>query len=176
MKLLQTIPQAVQSGDWMLSVDLQDAHLHIPNLRFFQIYLRFASNQIHLQFQSLPFRLCTSLWVFTNVLIAVLAPLREKGLGVYHYPDNILLLAKNQVHLGEHKEILLSTLEEFGWLVNQEKSWVASTQIIHLEALFNTSKESASLVYHLRKCQPSSRRWRRWEHGQSCQHRIAWAK
>lgn len=57
MESLQTIIRAVQPGDWMLSVDIQDAYLHISILPPFQRYMRFAAGQIHLQFQSLPFDL-----------------------------------------------------------------------------------------------------------------------
>lgn len=78
MESLQTIIQMVQPGDWMISVDLQDAYFHVAILPAFQKYLRMAVAHKHLQFQFLLFGLCTSLRVFSKVLITVLAPLRER--------------------------------------------------------------------------------------------------
>lgn len=122
MESLHTIIQMVQPGDWMVSVDLQDACFHVPILPAFQKYLRVAVGPMHLQFQCLPFGLCTSPRIFSKVLIAILAPLRERGLRVFHFLDDILLLASSPAQLLEHREVLLSTLKKFGWLVNSEKS------------------------------------------------------
>lgn len=124
----------------MISVILQDAYFHVPILPAFQKYLRVAVGHTHLQFQCLPFGLCASPRVFSKILIAVLAPLRERGLRFFHYLDDILLLAPSPEQLLEHKKILLSTLAKFSWLVNWEKSLLTPTQtMIYLVALFNTS-------------------------------------
>lgn len=51
---------------------------------------------------------------FTKVLIAVLALLRVQGLRVYHYLDNVLLLARDLRGLLTHRVILIDTLQKFG--------------------------------------------------------------
>lgn len=146
MESLQTIFQAVQPADWMISVDLQDAYLHIPILPAFRKYLRFAVGQTHLQFQALPFGLCTSPRVFTKILISTLVPLWEKGLRIYHDLDDILLLASNPDLLVYHREILLQSLRELGWLIHSDKSQLAPTQqMIYLGAMFNTQEGTVSL-------------------------------
>lgn len=146
MDSLQTIIQAVQPMDWMISVNLQDAYLHVPILPAFQKYLRFAVGQTHLQFQALPFGLCTSPRVFTKILISALAPLREKGLRIYHYLDDILLLASSPDQLVHHREILLQSPRELGWLINSEKSQLTLTQqMIYLGAMFDTHEGTVSL-------------------------------
>lgn len=83
MESLQTIIQAVQPGDWMLSIDLKDAYLHVLILPAFQKYPRIAVGQLHLQFRSLPFELCTIPRVFTKILVSILALLREQGLSFF---------------------------------------------------------------------------------------------
>lgn len=40
--------------------------------------------------------------------------LREKGLRVHHYLNDILLLADNQQSLVHRQEILISTIQQFG--------------------------------------------------------------
>lgn len=106
MEPLQTIIRAAQSGDWMLSMDLQDAYLHIPILAAFKRYLKFVISQLHLQFWSLLFGLCSSPRVFIKFLNSVLAPLRERGLRVFHYVDDIMLLANSLIFrlVSERKE------------------------------------------------------------------------
>lgn len=39
---MEFIIQPIQPGDWMISVDVKDAYLHIPNLNSYQWFLRFA--------------------------------------------------------------------------------------------------------------------------------------
>lgn len=146
MESLQMIIQAVQPTDWMISIDLQDAYLHVPILPAFQKYLRFAVGWIHLQFQALPFGLCTSPRVFTKILISALVPLRERGLRIYHYLDDILLLASSPGQLVYHRDILLQSLRELGWLINSGKSQLAPTQrMIYLGAMFDTREGTVSL-------------------------------
>lgn len=82
MESLQSVLPAVGTKDWMLSVDLSDAYLHIPVHQTFQKYLRFAIGHQHFKFQSLPFGISTAPRTFTKVLLPVIAHLREKGLRV----------------------------------------------------------------------------------------------
>lgn len=83
---------------------------------------------------------------FLKVLNAVLAPLSERGLRVFHYLDDIMLLAPNPEQLLKHRSTLLSTLTDFGWLVDWEKSLLTPTQSkIYLGALFNTSAGTVCL-------------------------------
>lgn len=43
MESLNTVILSVQPGDWMASIDLQDAYLHIPIHRQFQPFFRVQS-------------------------------------------------------------------------------------------------------------------------------------
>lgn len=139
MESLQSILLAVNLGGWMLSVDLSDAYLHIPVHPPFQKFLRFAINKSHLQFHCLPFGISSATRTFTKVLLPLIAFLREKGLRVHHYLDDILLLAEDRETLLCHRRILLTTLQDFGWLVNWKKSSLQPTQnMVFLGADLNT--------------------------------------
>ena len=55
MVTLQEIIPLVKQGDWMSSVNLSDAYLHVPVRRSSQRFLRFAVEEEHFQFEVLPF-------------------------------------------------------------------------------------------------------------------------
>lgn len=122
MESLLTIQQSVHLGDWLVSIDLKDAYFHVPVAADFQKFLRFAVGDQHLQFTCLPFGLTTSPRVFSKVLLAVVALLRVKGVRLHHYLDDLLLLAQDKGQLLKHRSLVISTLQEFGWLLNLEKS------------------------------------------------------
>lgn len=128
MESLNTVILSVQPGDWMASIDLQDAYLHIPIHPQFQPFLQFRIGDLHLQFQCLPFGFSTAPRTFTKVLVAILAPLREKGIRVLHYLDDILVLSQHRQILVIHVQLVLDTLIKFG-LANQlrQKSTYAHT-------------------------------------------------
>lgn len=69
------------------------------------------------------------------------SPLRERGLRVYHYLSNILLLASDPNQLISHREVLLQSLMELRWLINIEKSQLLPMQqMIYLGTMFNTQQ------------------------------------
>lgn len=130
----------------MISIDLKDAYFHVPVATEFQQFLRFAVGNQHLQFTCLPFGLTTSPRVFSKVLLSVVALLRIKGVRLHHYLDDLLLLTQNKDQLLEHRSLVISTLQEFGWLLNLEKSHLEPTQsLVFLGAHFNTLEGTISL-------------------------------
>lgn len=146
MESLYTIQQSVHPGDWLVSIDLKDAYFHVLVAADFQQFLCFAVGQQHLQFICLPFSLTTSPRVFSKVLLAVLALLRVKGVRLHHYLDNLLLLAQDKGQLLEHRSLVISTLQEFGWLLNLEKSHLEPSQsLVFLGAHLNTVEGTISL-------------------------------
>lgn len=146
METLSTIQQSVQPGDWMVSIDLKDAYFHVPIAENFQQFLRFSVGNLHLQFTCLPFGLSTSPRVFSKVLLAIVALLRTRGIRLHHYLDDLLLLAQDRVQLIAHRGQVISTLQEFGWILNQEKSQLDPSQsLVFLGALFDTVRGTISL-------------------------------
>lgn len=130
----------------MVSIDRQDAYLHIPIHHHFQPFLRFKVGDFHLQFQCLPFGISSAPRTFTKVLVAILAPLREKGGRVLHYLDDILILSQHRGTLEARVQLVLNTLSQFGWLINYSKSQLTPTQkMTYLGALFNTPDRAVSL-------------------------------
>ena len=59
MKTPESIRASLNSGEWVSSIDLSDAYLHIPILPNSKKYLRFCHRSQVFQFTSLPFGLAT---------------------------------------------------------------------------------------------------------------------
>ena len=60
---------ALDPGDWMVVLDLQNAYFHIPFLQAHRRYLRFTLGQQHFQLAVLLFGLTCVPWMFTKVML-----------------------------------------------------------------------------------------------------------
>ena len=61
MLTLAQVLSALDPGDWMVALDLQDAYCHIPILQTHRHYLRLKVGQEHFQFKVLPVGLTSAL-------------------------------------------------------------------------------------------------------------------
>lgn len=129
----------------MLSLDL-DAYLHVPVHQQCHKYLRFEIMEYYFQFVCLPFGLSTSPRTFSKVLLPAIARLCKQGLRVFHYLDDVLLVARTHQALTEHWEILVRTWLSLGWIINWQKSQPIPTQkIIFFGAILDTEKNMVEL-------------------------------
>ena len=71
---------------------------------------------------ALPLGLASAPRVFTKVLAPILALLRQRGITIVGYLDDLLLSASSGSELEEDVSITCQTLQEFGWLLNLQKS------------------------------------------------------
>ena len=85
-------------------------------------FLRFSWEQEVFQFRSLPFGLASAPRTFTKLLRPLLALLRSQGLRMVVYLDDILLMASSEELIGQHLTLLVSWLEELGFIINKDKS------------------------------------------------------
>ena len=67
METPESIRASLRKKEWVTSIDLTDAYLHIPIHPQSQKYLRFHHKGVSYQFTSLPFGLATAPLTFTNV-------------------------------------------------------------------------------------------------------------
>ena len=66
MLTLAQVLSALDPGDWMVVLDLQDAYFHIPILQAHHRYLRFKMGLEHFQFKVLHFGLTSAPLLFTK--------------------------------------------------------------------------------------------------------------
>ena len=76
-----------------MSLDINDAYLHVLICARHQRFLRFAIGKDHYRFVALPFGLASAPRVFTKVLAPILALLRQQGIAIVGYLDNLLRAA-----------------------------------------------------------------------------------
>ena len=128
METPANLRHSIQKGDWVISVDLTDAYLHVPIHQLSRKFLRFCYQDEVFQFRVLPFGLSVSLRVFTRVVDAMMAHVRSLGFQVHHYPDDWLLRNQQLAQLRTQTQGLLHLTTRLGWIPSLEKSELTPTQ------------------------------------------------
>ena len=93
METPQSVLRSIRQGDWMISLDLQDAYLQVPIHPESRRYLRFTMGGVPYQFRVLCFRLTTAPQVFTRLMAPISAILHRYGIRMLRYLDDWLILA-----------------------------------------------------------------------------------
>ena len=138
METLAVIIPTLRRGMWAASIDLKDAYLHIPIAPAFQRFLAFSYKGVLYKFTALPFGLSTSPRVFTRVAGAVVAELRRRGVTLFVYIDDWLILGNTESQCQNNVSETISLLHSLGWLINWEKSHPTPTQsLVYLGAMID---------------------------------------
>ena len=102
----------------------------VPIALQFRHLLLFKVNAELLQFQCLPFGLCTAPRLFTKVLKPAIELLRTIGIRLVIYMDDILIMASSEQLIQKHTYVALFLLENLGFIVNNKKSILTPYQQI----------------------------------------------
>ena len=121
MENIFSLRDILKKGDWLAKIDLKDAYLTVPMAKAYQKYLRFQWQGKIYEFKSLPFGLATAPITFTKLLRPVVAYLRQQGVRLVVYLDDILLMADTQDLLQQHLQITMSQLTDLGFMLNLKK-------------------------------------------------------
>ena len=146
MEGIHMVKDLLKPGDWLAKVDLKDAYFAIPIHQTHWRYLRFQALGKTYHFTCLPFGLSSAPWVFTKTLKPVLALLREMGMRLVAYIDDILILAESKGMALDHVEALVYLLECLGFVINREKSVLVLNQTIEFLGL---TVDSVNMELHL---------------------------
>ena len=140
METLTSILQCVNHGDWMFSLDLKDAYLHVPILPAHRRYLRFAFRNltgelIIYQWKVLPFGLSTAPRVFTKLIAPLAGLIHSRGHALFPYIDDMFGNHHIKVQAQAARNVALQILMSAGFVINLAKSVLGLTQdMIHLGA------------------------------------------
>ena len=128
METPQSVLRSIRPGDWMVSLDLQDAYLQVPVHHDSRRYLRFVVGERSFQFRVLCFGLTTAPQVFTRIMAPVSAILHKYGVRMLRYLDDWLILASSEIACFQSRDRLLTICTELGIQVNLTKSSLVPTQ------------------------------------------------
>ena len=134
------LPDILQVQDWMVKIDLKEAYYAVPVHPDSQGFLSFLWNQTQYQFTCLPFGLSCAPRIFTKVMKPIVGFLRERGVRLIIYIDDILIMAQSQALAYQHLLLTLDVLELVGFLVNYTKSITSPTQEIDFLGLVVNSR------------------------------------
>ena len=96
METPESIRASLNTGEWVTSIDLQDAYLHIPIHPRSRKYLRFAHRSHIYQFTSLPFGPAPAPQVFTMIVKEVKLVALSRGIRIHQYLDDWLIRDQSQ--------------------------------------------------------------------------------
>ena len=143
METPRSVLNSIHPGDWMISLDLQDAYLQVPVHHDSRRFLRFVLDGKPFQFRVLCFSLTTAPQVFTRIMAPVSAILHRHGVRMLRYLDDWLILASSEIACLQSRDRLLAVCTELGIQVNLTKSsLVPSQSIVYL------GMEILSLPFH----------------------------
>ena len=129
METLESIRTSLVPGEWVSSIDLSDAYLHIPIHPNSRKYLRFCYKAQVFQFTSLPFGLATAPQVFTMIVKEVKLMALSRGLRIHQYLDDWLIRSQSQEESQRDTQAVVDLTQSLGWIINQEKSELKPTQV-----------------------------------------------
>ena len=137
--------------EWVSSIELSDAYLHIPIHPNSRKYLRFCYRSEVFQFTSLPFRLATAPQVFTMIVKEVKLMALSRGLRLHQYLDDWLIRQQSQEEAQVNTLTVVDLTQSLGWIINQEKSELKPTQVFSF----------VGYEYHLDSAlvKPTQERW-----------------
>ena len=128
MEGIHTLRDLLTQNDWMTKIDLKDAYFTVRISQGHRKYRRFSFEGRHYQFTCLPFSLSSAPWVFTKTLKPVAALLREQGVRLVVYLNDMLIMARSREEAQEHTPALTFLLTNLGFIVHAEKSILEPAQ------------------------------------------------
>jgi len=146
MEGFHMVKDLVKPGDWLAKIDLKDAYFLVPIDPSHRKYLQFQWQDSLYQFQCLPFGLSCAPRTFTKLMKPVVAFLRERGIRLIIYLDDILLLCSCQDTLINQLEFIRDLFQVLGLLINSKKSQLEPSQeIVFLGLAISTITMQVSL-------------------------------
>ena len=96
MEGIHMLRDLLRKGGFMAKIDLKDAYFTVPVWRNNQKFLRFVWKETMYEFACLPFGLASAPRVFTKLMKPVVGLLRQLGIRLIIYLDDMLIMAQSR--------------------------------------------------------------------------------
>lgn len=147
MEDMKTAIGLIKQGDWLTKVDIKDAYLHVPLHESAARHMGISMTDGTVwKFKAMPFGLNTAPLVFTRIMRTALKSLREKGICLVAYLDDILIVSKSKEEAIRHTNETTRWLERLGFIINYKKSMVHPTQALEFLGLLVCTKSMSLYV------------------------------
>lgn len=148
----KTVIRLISPGDYLASIDLEDAYLLVPIYNEHRKFLRFRFQGQLFQFRVLPFGLASAPYIFTKILKPVVSSLRVRNFFSVIYLDDFLLVAASYDQCLDNISTTMELLSSLGFLINKRKSvLIPSRACQFLGFVFDTDSFSVSIPPDRRK-------------------------
>ena len=114
METPESIRTSLIPGEWVSSIDLSQAYLHIPIHPHSRKYLRFCHRSQVFQFTSLPFGLATAPQVFTMIIKEVKLMALSRGLRIHQHLDDWLIRSQSQEEAHLNTQAVVDLTQSWG--------------------------------------------------------------
>ena len=129
----------IKVGDYLFTVDAKSGYYHIPVERESQTYLGFQWQGRYYVYQALPFGIGPACWVYTQVMAAVLKPLRRRGWLLSSYIDDSIYTAATQREALGKVLVLVRLMAAIGFHLSRKKCLLwPGHQATHLGKVLDT--------------------------------------
>ena len=150
MDSLQSAVQLMKPHCWMAVLDLKDAYYSVPIRKDHRKYLRFEHDGQLYEFVCLPNGLSSAPRIFTKLLKPALARLREDGVLLVIYIDDIILLADDPQTLITYIHKATTLLKSLGFTIHEGKSlFTPSLRVAFLGFFFRLNNYDS--LYEIRQ-------------------------
>src|SRR3989338_979265 len=139
---IETIRDLLFPGAFLTSIDVKDAFHHININHKFRRFLAFRALGRNYRWRTLPMGLTSSPFLWTALLQEVVKKLREEGICLSFYMDDLIVITHSAEESNHHTERVVQLMTSLGLTVNLEKSsLVPSTKLQHLGFILDTAKD-----------------------------------
>jgi hypothetical protein len=139
METISQVVHLIKRNDFLTSIDLRDAFLHVPIHPLSRRYLQFQWRGKLYQFKVLPFGLSLAPLIFTKILRPLLRWARSHGIRILAYLDDLIIAAATEEISRKHTKMVTDKLASLGFLTKESKSSLIPSQTLqHLGYEINT--------------------------------------
>src|SRR6266511_729237 len=130
MESIDLVKSLVRRGDFMISIDLNQAFYHVPLSPQQRKFFAFDFMGRRYCFNCLPFGLTASPRIFMKILKPIIKLARQKGIRIVVYLDDILIMASSKRLILEHATFVIKSLQNLGFTINRAKSSLEPSQVV----------------------------------------------
>ena len=147
MESLKDVQRLVHAHSWICTCNIQDAYLHFRARKDQQKLLQFMWNGQFYAFCTMPQGLANAPYIFTRVCKQIAKFLHLQGVYCVFYINDVVIIGDSFEQCKNNVDLVLSTLQNCGFLINWEKSQLIPQQTaLVLGFIIDAPHESIALT------------------------------